>query len=765
MKSLIVFISVLLIHFGAFAQQCGKMMASSGNNNSTLVLFINGINNEFSDSCKSSQALIDLGGGQSYDSDFVYNFTDGGYFGTKDLGAALSDKDELNAEAGYSADAANKVGKRASQFSVNDKRNYYLALGDIYTSASIYNDGRPAQRKVIGDARVFADILRKEAEHYNNIIVVAHSQGNFYIEAAYAILTASVADRKTVSKIQVVGIAPVSSTTPNSNYILNHEDRAVFFQDISTVGYDLLPYTVDTHGPQTDFFGHSFDNFYLSGEILTPSGYGSSISMRRLAYNTLDLVLGEASARNGRIQGISPSTAVIGENIFTVTGVGLTAGMLEFNLDGCGASNTGVELPGGTSTQRQFKCTITTPGTKQGYITDKSNLSFLYGKFLGEFSVDVGAGSSWSQIAAGANDVCAIDSGGKAYCWGGNYYGVFGNGSYTPSATPVAVSTDGALAGKTIKQIAISISHACAIASDDQAYCWGDNTYGKLGTANVYASDNIIPAAVSTTGALAGKTIKQISVGNQHTCAIASDNLAYCWGNNDNGQLGDGSTTNRNVPVPVTVSDLAGKTIKQISVGYAYTCAIASDDQAYCWGSFGPYLGHDFGTAAVNTDGVLAGKTILQISAGYVDTCAIASDNKAYCWGHNFHGELGNNSPVGTSSAVPVAVVGALVDKTIKQIVTDQWYACAIDTSGQVYCWGYNSDGQLGDGSTTDRIVPVAVSTASALTGKTIKQIAIGSRHTCAIDSDGQAYCWGGGYGPVPGSNVPVAVANPPHSP
>ena len=273
------------------------------------------------------------------------------------------------------------------------------------------------------------------------------------------------------------------------------------------------------------------------------------------------------------------------------------------------------------------------------------------------------------QIGSGEGSrACAISLSNRAYCWGSGSSGALGNNSTTNSSIPVAVNTTGVLAGKAIKQISTGFSHTCAIASDDKAYCWGSGSNGQLG--NNSTTNSSIPVAVNTTGVLAGKTIKQISAGSFHTCAIASDNKAYCWGSGSNGQLGNGTTSMTKVPVAVnTTGVLAGKTIKQISAYGFHTCAIASDDKAYCWGrgDLGQ-LGNNSTTnssipVAINSTGVLAGKTIKQISNGSSHTCAIASDNKAYCWGSGTSGQLGNNSAA--NSSVPVRVYAPKENTTI----------------------------------------------------------------------------------------------------
>ena len=230
---------------------------------------------------------------------------------------------------------------------------------------------------------------------------------------------------------------------------------------------------------------------------------------------------------------------------------------------------------------------------------------------------------------------------------------------------------------------------------------------------------------------------KQISAGWSQTCAISFADKEYCWGSDYSGQLGSNTAnTYILVPFPVyTAGVLSGKTMKALSsTGSSQNCAVASDNQAYCWGrNPSGELGNNSTTnsniaVAVYTAGVLSGKTISTISIGSNHICAIASDSQAYCWGSNFYGELGNNNKI--NSLVPVAVytAGALSGKTIKAIAGGR---CVIASDDMAYCWGSNI------------ISPVAIDTSGVLSGKTFKAIAAGERTACVIASDNQAYCWG----------------------
>jgi len=332
-------------------------------------------------------------------------------------------------------------------------------------------------------------------------------------------------------------------------------------------------------------------------------------------------------------------------------------------------------------------------------------------------STGVLSGKTLVAITNG-NSPCVLDSLGKAYCWGYNPgYGTLGDGSTTDSWVPVAVTSTGVLSGKTLIAIAGGDFNTCAIDSLGKAYCWGAGVDGELG--NGSNTNSLVPVAVTSTGVLSGKTLVAISFAGSHACALDSLGKAYCWGSNNFGELGNGSTTTSWVPVAVTSTGvLSGKTLVGVGgSGYPHTCALDSLGKAYCWGEGNnSALGNGSTTSssvpvAVTSTGVLSGKTLIAIAAGgtYSNTCAIDSLGMAYCWGMgSYYGMLGNGS--NTDSSVPVAVTstGVLSGKTLSSVSVGHSFVFVVASDGTAYCWGYNGQGEFGNNTLTSSSVPVA---------------------------------------------------------
>jgi len=368
-------------------------------------------------------------------------------------------------------------------------------------------------------------------------------------------------------------------------------------------------------------------------------------------------------------------------------------------------------------------------------------------------------GKTVTSISTGTYGTCVVASG-AVYCWGSG--SILGNGTSQGSAIPVAVSTSGVLAGKVIKSVSVGNNFACALASGS-VFCWGQGSSGQLGNSATQAS--FIPVAVTTSGVLMGKTVTSISAGDAHACAIASGQV-FCWGFNGQGQLGNASNVTTSSPVAVDTSGvLAGKTVSSISLGGYFTCAIANSS-ALCWGAgnagqlgIGIQANSNVPMSVLST-GPLQDKLFTQIDAGQNQVCAIAS-GAAFCWGYNESGQLGNNTRLTSNTPVAVTATGVLAGKVVTAISTGGNFSCAI-ASGAAHCWGNNGNGELGDGSRASSYVPVMVDSTLLKTGLTY-DVTVGSNQACALTA-GVVNCWGYnsngqlGNGSYVDSNIPTSV-------
>jgi len=290
-----------------------------------------------------------------------------------------------------------------------------------------------------------------------------------------------------------------------------------------------------------------------------------------------------------------------------------------------------------------------------------------------------------SAISAGSGHTCALTSSNGAKCWGYNYYGQLGNGT-TADLSNVPVDVSGLASG--ISAISAGAIHTCALTSTNGVKCWGGNNFGALG--NGTNADSNVPLDVS--GLSSG--VSAISAGYEHTCALTSAGGAKCWGDNDYGELGDGTYDWSNVPVDV--SGLASG-ISAISPGGNHTCSLNSAGGVKCWGYNGSgELGNGTNSDSnvpVDVSGLASG--VSAISAGGAHTCALTSAGGAKCWGSNYQGQCGNGT--NTDSNVPVDVSG--LSSGVSAISAGYFHTCALMSSGGLKCWGYNMDGQLGNGT------------------------------------------------------------------
>ncbi len=334
-------------------------------------------------------------------------------------------------------------------------------------------------------------------------------------------------------------------------------------------------------------------------------------------------------------------------------------------------------------------------------------------------------------------------------------------GATGSASASVSVSVTGIGA----KDIACGWSHCCAVTTSGTVKCWGVNTYGELGigtTTGPQTCDAGYPCSTTPVDVSGLSGVKSSTGGWGHQCVLTESGGVKCWGNNPEGQLGNGTTTSSSTPVDVTG---LSRGVKAIDAGDHYTCALTVTGGIKCWGinRYGQFgNGTTTGSSTpVDVSGLSSG--VLSIAAGEDHVCAVLNTGNVKCWGRNGAGQLGNGTT--TSSSIPVDVVGIsnVVSISTGTIPFGEGYTCALLQSGAVKCWGNNPEGQLGNGTTTSSSTPVDVS------GLTSGVIALapggGNDYMCVIMQLGSVKCWGyGSYGSLgngvaSSSTTPVDVA------
>jgi alpha-tubulin suppressor-like RCC1 family protein len=317
--------------------------------------------------------------------------------------------------------------------------------------------------------------------------------------------------------------------------------------------------------------------------------------------------------------------------------------------------------------------------------------------------------------------------------------------------------------GTTFSRISAGSGHTCAVTSGGGAKCWGSNTlYGLVGNGS---ATGFFRAPVDVTGLKSG--VKAIAAGGHHSCALTGRGGAKCWGANLDGAIGNGSTKLFFL-TPVDVIGLKSG-VKAIALGSLFSshaCVITSGGGVKCWGyNRNGQLGNGTSTAArtpVAVVGLSSG--VGAITAGADFTCALNGRGGVSCWGTNTVGQLGNGSTIASRTPVGVAGLGS----GVKRIAAGGGHSCALTSAGGVKCWGSDSYGQLGNGTWTGNVggtgpFPTPIDVIGLTSG--VRAIATGANHTCAITTAGGVKCWGNnesgqlGNGSTALSTTPVDVA------
>ena len=330
----------------------------------------------------------------------------------------------------------------------------------------------------------------------------------------------------------------------------------------------------------------------------------------------------------------------------------------------------------------------------------------------------------------GSGHTCVLNTSGGVQCWGWNINGQLGDGSTNNSSIPVDVI--GITSG--VQATAVGGRHTCALTTAGGVKCWGLNDHGQLGDSTTESRLGPVDVSGLTSG------VRAIASGYWHTCALTIGGNVKCWGLNNSSQLGNNAVLESTTPVDVNGLPSG---VQAIYAGDEYNCTLSAGGNVACWGRT---------TSAGRSSSpmfVIGG--VQSLAAGANHTCALMAGGGVKCWGSNYVGQLGDGRRSFDNWRLPADVIG--LANNVQAIAAGGsgdrvGHTCALTTSGGVKCWGYNSDGQLGNGTTLDHRIPMDVvgltsgMRAIAASGRGGYWTDIGS-HTCALTNSGGVKCWG----------------------
>jgi alpha-tubulin suppressor-like RCC1 family protein len=394
-----------------------------------------------------------------------------------------------------------------------------------------------------------------------------------------------------------------------------------------------------------------------------------------------------------------------------------------------------------------------------------------------------GLGSEVVAISAGSAHTCVLEASGGVKCWGDNKFGQLGDGLPPLRVTPgevMGLSSD-------VSMLSVGIGDACALTLMGDLKCWGigfvstsktsersvpgklTNLAGEVRALSVGSSHSV--CILTNSGAVkcsygdetfvdvAGleSGMRAVSVGIFHSCALTETGGVMCWGDPEFGGLGDGTANPSETPVDVVG---LGSSVTALALGFSHTCALMASGGVKCWGwnGFGQ-LGDGTETDRLTPVEVIGlNDEITAIAAGDYHTCALTAAGGVKCWGLNEEGQLGDGAPTFKAVVAPVDAVG--LSQGVTAITAGENHTCALLSSGEVKCWGWNHYGQLADGTVVDHSTPAGVINM----GGVVAAIDSGQNYTCSLTSSGGVNCWGDnlmgqmGDGRLLWSSLPVQV-------
>jgi alpha-tubulin suppressor-like RCC1 family protein/uncharacterized protein YjdB len=437
-------------------------------------------------------------------------------------------------------------------------------------------------------------------------------------------------------------------------------------------------------------------------------------------------------------------------------GLGDSLALVATPRDAGGAPLTGRTIAWTSSDT--LRATVDARGVVRGRSPGAVTITAATGGF--KASAPVRVALRFTAVSAGRDFSCGVTPIHTVYCWGQNLGGSLGTGGPQSTTRPVRVLQTVA-AG--FDSVSAGADHACALSADGTIWCWGTNAFGQLGDGSTFNRAAPVPIAPPF-----GASFVQVRAAASFSCGLTTQGVAFCWGLNDSGQLGNASNFSFSTPNPLPL-EVSGGPFTRLSATQGHVCATATTKVVLCWGSnatgqLGRGGGTDPGTFLALA--ITGSFQYSAIAAGVGFSCGVQVDGSGWCWGSNGFGELGT-STLTTTQTFPVAVASSAQFATVS---AGSGLACAVDVRGAGYCWGSNAFGQLGIGRGEAAINPPGPRPLSPTL--VFGDISAGWFHACGVTVDRVAYCWGRahatgivgasalGTGAETDSNVPLQVAD-----
>lgn len=479
------------------------------------------------------------------------------------------------------------------------------------------------------------------------------------VNHANAMITASSGDLKATLPIQVIRLATYSyspsDTTLDPNQVIQY---VITGRDVAGVQHTNLPLVWFSSDP-------ALATVSPTGQVTALESDGGSLNVifdLGDLFGQLTLVVAPAPVATITV---SSATLLVGASSL------ITRQLKSLN-------GTVLDRPVVWSSSDPLTASVTQAGLVAGLKSGTVTITATADGVSGSGSVVVNALPAFSALAEGSAR-CGLTAGSELFCWP------------RLDSAPAQVAI-----GFQFTSVSAD-SHTCGLTAGGTAYCWGFNNFGQLG-------DGTQTERIQPTPVLGGLTFSSIATGGEYTCGIATGGAAYCWGVNFGGQLGDGTYEYRTTPVPVS----GGHQFIQLSasrVQSRVTCGVTTGNQAYCWGDNNDgQLGTGDSVASTTPRLVTGGLSFQSISVNDFHACAVTTAQAAFCWGPNVYGELGDGSLVSAASPQPVGG-----GDTYNSVSAGYLFTCGLTGGNVLQCWGWNESYQLGDGTLTQRELPVSV--------------------------------------------------------